>query len=192
MHINRHLPNILSVFRIAVIPVMVALFYIDTAWAVWTNVVLFSLAGASDYFDGRLARASGKTSLLGKFLDSTSDKAIVGVVLMMLIATDRLEGLWVLPALVIFVREIVIAGLREFMALYNVIVPISKLGKWKLTVQMIFIGFLIAGEYGDALVPYALEIGQYGLVLAALLTVISAWDYLVAGLKKIREIDSQP
>ncbi len=185
------IPNLLCFFRIAVIPFMVMLFYIDTAWAAWTNVVLYALAGASDFFDGRIARATKTETLLGKFLDSSTDKMVVGVALMLLLAFDRLDGIWIIPAIVIYLREILISGVREFMALYNVIVPVSKLGKWKLTTQMFFIGFLIAGDYGNALIPHAYMIGKLGLCFAAVITVLSGWDYMRAALKTIHRLETE-
>lgn len=186
-----NIPNLLCYFRLAVIPVMIALFYFDSAWAAWTNVVLFTLAGASDFFDGRIARATGQTTVFGKFLDSSSDKMVVGVALMLLIAFDRLTGLWILPAIIIYLREILISGMREFLALYNVSLPVSQLAKWKTTVQMLFIGFLIAGEYGEMLIPYAYEIGKAGFLFAAVITVVTGWDYLRQGWETISRADNE-
>ena len=110
--------------------------------------------------------------------------------LMLLVAFDRLEGLWILPAIIILVREILIAGLREFLGPYNIAVPVSKLAKWKTTVQLIVISFLIAGEHGNMLIPYANEIGHFGLLIAMVLTVMTGWGYLKAGLHAIQEIDN--
>lgn len=186
-----NLPNSLTFFRIAAIPVMVVLFYMEGWMAAWANVALFTAAGISDYFDGYFARAMGQTSALGRFLDPIADKLIVGVALLMLVAFDRLEGLWVLAAVVILVREFLVAGLREFLGPYNVQVPVSKLAKWKTTTQMLFIGFLIAGPYGEMLVPYAINIGNIGITIAAVLTVITGWGYLKAGLKLIEELDAR-
>ncbi len=180
------IPNMLCFFRLGVIPVMIVLFYIDTPWAAWSNVVLYALAGASDFFDGRIARATNTETLLGKFLDSSTDKMVVGVALMLLLAFDRLDGIWIIPAIVIYLREILISGVREFMALYNVIVPVSQLGKWKLTAQMFFIGFLIAGPHGG---PIVYMIGKVGLTFAAVITVLSGWDYMHGAWKTIRQLE---
>lgn len=185
------LPNLLCYYRLALIPVMGVLFYYDSAWAAWTNVVLWTIAGLTDFLDGRIARATGQTSIFGKFLDASTDKLLVGTALMLLIAFDRLDGVWIIPAIIIYLREILISGVREFMALYNVVVPISILGKWKLTIQMLFMGFLIAGEYGEMLVPYAYDIGKYGFLLATAITVISGWDYVAGAWKTIRKIDEE-
>ncbi len=185
-----NIPNMLCYFRIVAIPVMMALFYYDGPVTAWFNVFLYCLIGLSDFLDGIIARATKQTTLLGKFLDSSTDKMIVGVSLMLLVAFDRLEDLWIIPAVIIFLREILIAGVREFMAMYNVIVPISKLGKWKLTAQMFFIGFLIAGPYGNELIPYAYDIGKWGLAFAAVITVISGWDYVREAWKTILKLDA--
>lgn len=192
-----NIPNLLSYYRILVIPAMFGLFYLEKAapeWAVtaaWVNVLLFLLAGVSDFLDGKIARATGQTTLLGKFLDSSTDKMLIGALLMMLIAFDRLEGVWVIPAIVIFLREILIAGVREFMALYNVIVPISKMGKWKMTIQMLFMGFLVAGTYGEMLIPYAYDIGKIGFLFAMVITVTSGYEYMRQAWKTIKEIDGK-
>lgn len=185
------IPNLLCYYRLALIPVMGYLFYVDTAWAAWLNIFLWTLAGLSDFLDGRIARATGQTSIFGKFLDASTDKLLVGTALMLLIAFDRLEGIWIIPAIIIYLREILISGVREFMALYNVVVPISMLGKWKLTIQMLFMGFLIGGEYGEMYVPYAYDIGKYGFLLATAITVVSGWDYVAGAWKTIRKIDEE-
>lgn len=185
-----NIPNMLCYFRVLSIPVMTVLFFYDNAVTVWFNVVLYGLAGVSDFLDGKIARATGQTTLFGKFLDSSTDKMLVGASLLLLVAFDRLQDLWVIPAIVIFLREILISGVREFMALYNVIVPISKLGKWKLTFQVVFIGFLVAGEYGNALIPHAYDIGKWGLVFAAVITVVSGWDYMRAAWQTIRKLEA--
>lgn len=192
-----NIPNMLSYYRILVIPAMFGLFYLEKGapdWAVfaaWMNVFLFLLAGLSDFLDGKIARATGQTTLLGKFLDSSTDKMLIGATLMALVAFDRLDGVWIIPAVVIFLREILIAGVREFMALYNVIVPISKMGKWKMTVQMFFIGFLLAGPYGQMLIPYAYEIGKAGFLFAMVITVTSGYDYMRQAWVTIQEIDGK-
>jgi len=192
-----NIPNMLAYYRILVIPAMFALFYLEkgapdwAAFAAWSNVFLFMLAGLSDFLDGKIARATGQTTLLGKFLDSSTDKMLIGATLMALVAFDRLDGIWIIPAVVIFLREILIAGVREFMALYNVIVPISKMGKWKMTIQMFFIGFLLAGPYGEMLIPYAYEIGKAGFLFAMVITVTSGYDYMRQAWKTIQEIDGK-
>jgi cardiolipin synthase len=186
-----NIPNLLSMYRIVCIPFIASLFFFDNAFATWLNVIIFALACISDLADGIIARRTGQTTILGKFLDSSSDKILVGGVLMLLVAFDRLTGIWVIAALIIFVREILVAGLREFMTQYGVSVPISALGKWKATIQMVASGFLIAGEYGRALIPYAPEIGLFIFFIATVMTVISGWDYIKAGYKTMLTLDEE-
>ncbi|MGM0423016.1 MAG: CDP-diacylglycerol--glycerol-3-phosphate 3-phosphatidyltransferase [Pseudomonadota bacterium] len=181
--------NLLTLFRILIIPVLVALFFMPGASATWSAVILFVVAAITDFFDGYFARALNQVSAFGKFLDPIADKLIVTVTLFLLVAFDRLEGLWIIPALVILIREVLIAGLREFLGPYKVTVPVSKSAKWKTTVQLFAIGFLIAGDHGPDLIPYSVEIGHYGLLAAMILTLISGWGYLKVGFKTIQELD---
>ena len=111
------------------------------------------------------------------------------VSLVLVIAFEHLQGYWILAALVIIMREIMVSGLREFLGPYNIQVDVTKLAKWKTTIQMLFIGFLVAGDYGPDLVPYAVEIGHYGLVIAAVITVITGWDYMKTGYKAVQDMD---
>jgi cardiolipin synthase len=186
-----NIPNMLCLYRVAVIPVMAWLFTIDTASAAWTNVFLFTLAGLTDFLDGIIARALNQTTLLGKFLDSSTDKMLIGVTLFMLVAFDRIDGFWTVMAVIIFLREIFISGVREFMALYNVSIGVSQLAKWKTTIQMLAIGFLIAGPYGEMLIPYAPEIGRGIFLIATVITVMSGWDYARQAWKNIQRIESE-
>lgn len=181
--------NLLTIFRILIIPVLVALFFIPGATATWAAVILFTVAAITDFFDGYFARSLNQVSAFGKFLDPIADKLIVSVTLFLLVAFQHLEGLWIIPALVILIREILITGLREFLAPYNVSVPVSKSAKWKTTVQLVAIGFLIAGDYGPDLIPYSVEIGHYGLLLAMILTLVSGWGYLKVGFRTIQTLD---
>ena len=176
------LPNILTLSRIAVIPVVVGLFYVDGPWAAYAACALFSAAGITDWVDGYLARAWQEESVIGKFLDPIADKLLVAAVLMMLVAIGKVEGLVVLAALVILLREVMVSGLREFLAGLRVGVPVSNLAKWKTAIQMVAIGVLIVGDDGPAWLPTRL-IGEAGLWIAAGLTLLTGWDYLRAGLK---------
>ena len=192
------IPNLLCYYRVAYLPVMVLLFSLDhrwqdqgISWPAWTNLFLYMLAGLSDFLDGKIARWLKQETLLGKFLDSSTDKMLVGVALMCLVAYQQLTGFWMCCAIIIFLREILIAGVREFMALYNVVVKISWMGKWKLTAQMFFIGFLIAGDYGDALIPHTVFIGKAGFLLATALTVWSGWEYLREGWTTIKRLEAE-
>ena len=176
------LPNILTLSRIAVIPVLVGLFFLEGEVWRWVSCVLFSAAGITDYFDGRFARSRAQITKIGVFLDPIADKLLVAAVILMLAAFDRISGLVILPALVILCREVLVSGLREFLAGLNVSVPVSRLAKWKTMLQMLALGFLIVGDAGPAAVPVT-QIGEIGLWLAAILTLVTGYDYLVTGLR---------
>lgn len=180
------LPNILTISRILVIPLIVALFWVKGDTARWVTLGLFALAGITDYFDGMLARSMGSISNLGRFLDPVADKLLVSALLIMLVWFGNISGLVILPALVILCREIMVSGLREFLAGIKVGVPVSKLAKWKTTVQMIALGFLIVGRAGPEFWHPEVSttfVGEVLLWIAAVLTIITGYDYLRAGLK---------
>ena len=177
-----NLPNALTLSRIGVIPALVAAFYLPGDWANWVALGLFVGAGITDYLDGYFARAHSTQSKLGQFLDPVADKLLVAATLLMLVAFDRIHGWAILPTLVILCREILVAGLREFLAELQVAVPVSRLAKWKTTVQMVALGFLLAGDAAHPLFRAGL-IGSLGLWLAALLTIYTGYDYLRAGLR---------
>ncbi|HIJ63536.1 MAG TPA: CDP-diacylglycerol--glycerol-3-phosphate 3-phosphatidyltransferase [Rhodospirillaceae bacterium] len=180
------LPNILTVSRIATIPVIVATFYIEGNGARWVACVLFVAAAITDFFDGYLARRRNIVSSLGRFLDPIADKLLVAAVLLMLAAFERVSGPSVLPALVILLREILVSGLREFLAEVKVGMPVSRLAKWKTGIQMTALPVLLVG---DAAAPHwipAQALGEICLWAAAALTLITGWDYLRAGLKHMK------
>jgi cardiolipin synthase len=176
------LPNLLTLMRIVIIPVLVALFYIPGEGARWLACGLFAIACITDYFDGYLARHRNEVSPLGRFLDPIADKLLVAAVILMLVGRGGIEGLVILPALVILCREILVSGLREYLAEIRVPMPVSKMAKWKTVIQMVALGFLIVGDAGPAFLPVQ-TIGEVGLWVAALLTFITGYDYLRRGLK---------
>lgn len=180
----RDLPNILTFSRMAMLPVIIGLFFIPDAWAAWTALGIYTVACITDFLDGYLARTMNSESTIGKFLDPVSDKIFVGSLLLTLAAFDRLTGIWIIPAIIILMREFLVSGLREFLG-PDKRMPTSKLAKWKTTVQMVTMGFLVVGDYGDVVLPYTLEIGQWGLAAAALLTVTTGWAYVKAGAKHL-------
>lgn len=178
-----NLPNVLTISRIFAIPVVVVLIVFDAPWARWTACALFTLAGITDFFDGYLARRSNLVSRLGRFLDPIADKLLVVAVLFMVVALPNRVNEWSLfPALVILLREIMVSGLREFLAEIRVGLPVTKLAKAKTTVQMIALGFLIVGDAAPDWIPAKL-IGEIGIWLAAAITLVTGYDYLRAGLK---------
>jgi cardiolipin synthase len=175
------LPNILTLSRIVAIPLVIATFYMDSPQGPWLGCVIFSLAGATDWLDGKLARAWQQQSELGDFLDPIADKLLVATTLFMLAVWGRFSALTVLPALVILMREILVSGLREHLARMQVRMPVSRLAKWKTLIQMVAIGVLLVGDAGPGWLPVR-DIGEVLLWLAAALTVKTGYDYLHAGL----------
>lgn len=173
------IPNFLTLFRILVIPVLIALFFIQAPWAVWTTLGLYILGALTDYIDGALARRTNQVSEFGKLLDPIADKIFVASVMIMLIASHRIEGLWSICVVIILLREFLVSGLREYLApKKGVKLPVTKLAKWKTACQMIALGFLI-------LTPLSAQAHQAGLLLillATVLTVITGWIYLKSAL----------
>lgn len=177
-----NLPNLLTLSRIFIIPLVVATFFFDSPAMRWTACALFTLAGVTDFFDGYLARRANQVSSFGRFLDPIADKLLVAAVLMLIVAFDRVHVWSYLAALVILLREILVSGLREFLAELHVSVPVSKLAKVKTTVQMVALGFLIVGSASPSWIPAEL-IGEIGIWFAALITLITGYDYLKAGVR---------
>jgi cardiolipin synthase len=178
------LPNLLTLSRIGVIPVMVGLFYVDSPGARWLACALFIAAAITDWFDGYVARLRNQVSAFGRFLDPIADKLLVVAVLFMLVAFKRVDSLSILSALVIVLREILVSGLREFLAEVRVGLPVSRLAKWKTGIQMVAIPLLLVGDAARFMPTQA--IGEAGLLLAALLTLITGWDYLSSGWRHLR------
>lgn len=184
-----NLPNNLTLFRIAIIPFLIALFLIQEPWSLWATLGLYTLGAITDFFDGYLARRWNMMSAFGRFLDPIADKLLVAAMLILIAAFDRLPGMWTIPAIVIMMREMLIAGLREFLGPHRIQLPVSKLAKWKTVSQMVAMGFLIMGAHGDVVLPQTLLIGQIGISIAAILTVITGWDYMKKGLEFIQTMD---
>ena len=183
------LPNLLTLSRILAVPILVFLLWKPSWWDYAITFVLYCLVGITDYFDGYLARAQGTVSRLGIFLDPIADKIMVAAVIVMLIARPPLDGEtplianWdLIPALIILLREIIVSGLREFLAGLRISVPVSQLAKWKTTFQLVSLGALIlAGALPHW--PWVHDVGLVSLWAAAVLTLVTGWDYLRVGLK---------
>ena len=182
------LPNLLTLSRIFAVPILVFLLWRPTPLDYAITFVLYCIVGITDYFDGYLARAQGKISRLGQFLDPIADKIMVAAVIVMLVSTRNHSGepiihsFHIIPALVILLREIIVSGLREFLAPLNVSMPVSALAKWKTTLQLVSLGALILGGS----VPDQLWVHQVGLAslwAAAALTLVTGYDYLRIGLR---------
>jgi cardiolipin synthase len=179
----------LTLLRVALIPFIAALLFIPFAWAAWAALTLYTLACVSDWLDGYFARKMNTTSAFGKFLDPIADKLLITILLLLFAGLDRLTGLWLIPACVIMFREVMIAGLREFLGPQNIVIHVSKLAKYKTASQMIALGFLLMGDYGDVVLPETLLIGQVLLTISAILTFITGSDYMRQGMKAIMDLD---
>jgi len=184
------LPNILTYARIAAVPVVVGLLFWHSIlggglWLRWMALAVFISAGITDILDGYFARVWGQMSSLGRMLDPIADKLLVGACLLMLAAETTIHGWSLLAAVIILCREILVSGLREYLAELRVSVPVTRLAKWKTVGQMVAVGFLIAGEAGDRVVPVVTEIGIFLLWASALLTLYTGYDYMKAGLRYV-------
>jgi cardiolipin synthase (CMP-forming) len=178
---NWNLPNVLTYGRLAAVPVVVGfLFWPTETWARWTALAIYTAAAITDFFDGYLARAWSQQSSLGRMLDPIADKLLVAAVLLALTADGTIKGLSLWAAIVILCREILVSGLREYLAELRVPVPVTAVAKWKTTAQLISLGFLIAGPAGDAVLPGSTYIGIGLLWIAATLTLYTGWDYMKA------------
>jgi cardiolipin synthase (CMP-forming) len=175
------LPNLLTYGRVAAVPVVVALMLVSNeAWARWTALAIYVLAAVTDFFDGYLARAWGQQSSLGRMLDPIADKLLVSAVLLALTAQGAISGWLIAAALIILCREVLVSGLREYLADLHVPVPVTQLAKWKTTVQLVALGFMIAGDAGERVLPGTVKVGSLLLWAAALLTLYTGWDYMKA------------
>jgi cardiolipin synthase (CMP-forming) len=182
------LPNILTLSRIVAVPLLVFLLWKPGWYDYAVTFGLYCLIGITDYFDGYVARAQGKISKLGQFLDPIADKIMVAAVLIMLISSRKanpvpeIEGLHIIPALVILLREIIVSGLREFLAELRVSMPVSALAKWKTTLQLVALGALIlSGAFPEQAWMHLVGLGS--LWAAAALTLLTGYDYLRIGLR---------
>jgi cardiolipin synthase len=204
------LPNLLTYSRIAAVPLVVGSMYWQSIlggglWLRWLALVIFIAAGVTDILDGYFARNWGQQSSLGRMLDPIADKLLVSSSLLMLAAEGTIRGWSILAAIIILCREILVSGLREYLAELNVRVKVTRLAKWKTTLQLVAVGFLICGQAGDAAVPQftvtvptlltagvlfgsqvlgvVTFIGIALLWISAVLTLYTGWDYMRAGLR---------
>jgi len=183
------LPNLLTLSRILAVPILVFLLWKPAPWDYAITFVLYCIVGITDYFDGYLARAQKQISKLGQFLDPIADKIMVAAVIIMLMASRKADGdapiienFNVIPALIIMLREIIVSGLREFLAELKVSMPVSRLAKWKTTLQLVSLGALILGGSVPG-VTWVHWVGVVSLWSAAALTLVTGYDYLRTGLR---------
>lgn len=167
------LPNLLTYGRTFAIPVIMLFLLADNSPLRWLALLLYIAAAVTDFFDGYLARRYGSVSPIGRMLDPIADKLLVGA-LLLVFCFDGSFGVWdLIPATIILLREIFVSGLREFMGTEKITVPVSKLAKYKTTVQLVALGIVIA----EPLIPGTRELSDILLWLAAILTAITGWQY---------------
>ena len=192
-----NLPNMLTYGRILAVPLVGLCFFLEgrlqsSEFARWSALVIFVAASVTDYFDGYLARAWQQTSNIGRMLDPIADKLLVATCLLLLAAdTDRwragIAGWSLWAAIIILCREILVSGLREYLAALKVSVPVTQLAKWKTTIQMAAIAFLLVGPAGDRIFPYTTQTGLVLLWIAAIVTLYTGYDYFRAGVRHIMD-----
>ena len=194
------LPNLLTYARIIAVPALVMSYYLEGYVGRWLSLLIFLIACITDFFDGYLARVWKQTSALGRLLDPIADKLLVATSLMLLVSDYTIGGWSMLAALIILCREIFVSGLREFLAELRVSVPVTRLAKWKTTLQMVAIGFLLVAPAGNSLfagvsvpTPVGTWIGPItfiGLTLlwiSALVTLYTGYDYFMVGFRHLLE-----
>ena len=184
------LPNLLTYFRVLAVPIVVGcLFWYEDGTMRWVALFIFAIAAITDFFDGWLARLWSQQSSLGRMLDPIADKLLVASCLLMLVADGTIHGLWLWAAIIILCREILVSGLREYLAELRVSVPVSTVAKWKTALQLFSLGFLVVGPAGEEVLPHTVEIGLWLLLIAALLTLYTGYDYFRAGLRHVVDLD---
>lgn len=184
------IPNLLTYGRILCVPLIVLCFFVEgklegSDFARWVALWIFVIASITDFLDGYLARIWNQTSNIGRMLDPIADKLLVSAILLLVAADGTIAGWSLWAAIIILCREILVSGLREYLAALKVSVPVTRIAKWKTTAQLVAIAFLLAGPAGDKVLPYTTEIGILLLWIAALLTIYTGYDYFRAGLKHI-------
>lgn len=179
-----NLPNVLTYSRVVAVPVVAGLLLVwpNDDRARWAALAIFIAAGITDYFDGYFARAYSQQSVLGRMLDPIADKLLVAACLLLLASDRTVAGIHLWAAIVILCREILVSGLREYLAELKVGMPVSRVAKWKTVLQLVAIGFLIAGPAGEPVLPGTTFIGLVLLWIAAALTIYTGWDYLKTGI----------
>ena len=182
----KKIPNILTIGRIIIVPIFVITFFLPGFYGDVIPCFLFVLASFTDFLDGLLARLFKEESKLGELLDPIADKIIVATALILLVMDGTIKNLEVVAAIIILIREILISGLREFLAKGQINLPVSNLAKLKTFLQMFSISILLSGETGNKILNFqdynAQTIGIIILWLSAFLTLFTAYDYLRKGI----------
>ena len=180
-----NLPNVLTYGRILAVPIVAGLLMYGGNNARWVALGIYIVAAITDFLDGYLARLWQQQSALGRMLDPIADKVLVAIVLLVLAADGILFGGHMWAAIIILAREVLVSGLREFLGELRVSVPVTRIAKWKTTVQLLAVGFLIAGPAGDTIIPGITQLGLAFLWVAAALTLYTGYDYFRAGLRHV-------
>ena len=183
---NRKIPNILTIGRIIIVPIFVISFFLPGLFGDLIPFFLFVLASFTDYLDGLLARLFKEESKLGELLDPIADKILVSAALILLVMNGTIKSFEVIAAIIILTREILVSGLREFLAKISVALPVNSLTKLKTFLQMLSISILLTGESGNKIINFqdynAQTIGIILLWLSAFLTLYTGYDYLAKGI----------
>jgi cardiolipin synthase (CMP-forming) len=182
-HILLNLANKLTLLRLLLLPFIILLFFIPGAWAAWFCLALYIVGALTDWLDGWVARQYAQMSAFGAAMDPIADKIFVVTMLLMLVATQKIPGIFTLAVIAILMREFLVSGLREFLGPKGITLPVTPLAKWKTALQMFAIGFLIVGPF----VTGAKIIGIAGLCGAAALTLVTGWEYIKASLPHIKD-----
>jgi cardiolipin synthase len=191
-----NIPNLLTYGRILAVPLIVLCFFIEGKLSIsntarWVALWIFIIASITDFLDGYLARIWNQTSNIGRMLDPIADKLLIASILLLVAADQTIAGWSLWAAIIILCREILVSGLREYLAQLKVSisVPVSRIAKWKTTAQMVAIAFLLAGPAGDEILPHTTQIGIVLLWISAILTIYSGYDYFRVGLKHMVDED---
>ena len=191
----KKIPNILTVGRILIVPFFVLAFYLPGFYGDLTALILFIVASFTDFLDGMLARLLGEESKLGELLDPIADKIIVATALILLVMDGTIKNYEVIAAIIILTREILISGLREFLAKGKINLPVSSLAKLKTVLQMVSIALLLSGETGNKIINFqdynAQTIGIILLWLSAALTLFTGYEYMRKGIDHAISEDSK-
>ena len=191
----KKIPNILTIGRILIVPFFVVAFYLPGSYGDLTALILFIIASFTDFLDGMLARLLGEESKLGELLDPIADKIIVATALILLVMDGTIRHYEVIAAIIILTREILISGLREFLAKGKIKLPVSNLAKLKTVLQMVSIALLLSGETGNKIINFqdynAQTIGIIFLWLSAALTLFTGYDYMRKGIDHAISEDSK-
>jgi len=191
----KKIPNILTIGRIIIVPFFVVAFYLPGFYGDLTACVLFVIASFTDFLDGMLARMMGQESKLGELLDPVADKIIVATALILLVMNGTIRHYEVIAAIIILTREILISGLREFLAKGQIKLPVSNLAKLKTFLQMVAISLLLTGKTGNKILNFqdynAQTIGMILLWLSAFLTLYTGYEYLKKGIDHAMSEDNK-